>query len=185
MRETKVEISDNIMSSYNLFKNQKNAFIEALKNYNHNIKIALDWRDLNEDNIRHKKNWFFVFYPPGWEISKGPGFGVFMGFHYYFEKRTETEYAGLHVGVESPMADEYKKQFKDEVVKELYKRRVNLLGFDIWPNAGLRKTNLLRIDFPLDNNSWKRAIEYYKKLDSFVSIISEKIGNFKKRGYFK
>jgi len=49
--------------------------------------------------------------------------------------------------------------------------------FDLWPNAGLtvKKVKLLEVKFPLDNNSWKEAIEYYKKLDKFILIVSENI----------
>ena len=128
-----------------------------------------------------------MFYPSSLEISPSQVSGVHLAFIYFVDKKTQVEYVRLSVGVEKPIPDEYKKQFKNEVVKDLRQRKVNLSEFDVWPNAGARKdkVKLLEVRFPLDNNSWKRAIEYYKKLDSFVSIVSEKIVDFKKRGYFE
>lgn len=185
MSSSRVKNTDTVIGSYELFKSQKNQFIKVLKEYDPNTKVVLDWKDLNEDNIRGKKNWFFVFYPPGWEVSKGPGFGVFFGLGYCIEKRTKADYVRFGAGVESPVKDEYKKKFKDEVVEELRRRKVILSEFDLWPNAGPRKVKLLDIRFPLETNSWKKAMEYYKKLDAFIPIVSEKIKEFRGKGYFK
>lgn len=180
-----MEIDDNLLSSYEFFKNQKNQFTKALRDYDPRIIIKMDWKDLSEYNIRHKINWFIMFYPSGWEISPSQVSGVHFAFIYFIDKKTQTEYVRLSVGVEKPIPDQYKKQFKDEVVKDLCLRKVNLSEFDVWPYAGIRKVKLFEVKFPLDNNAWKKAMEYYKKLDSFISIVSEKIEEFRKKGYFK
>ena len=134
----------------------------------------MDFKDLSEYHILHKQCWSFWFYPDNWEISSAQFSGVQFAFIYFFDRKTQAEYVRLSVGVESPVTDEHKKQFKDEVVKGLPQREINLSEFDLWPNAGVTKNRvkLLEVKFPLDNDCWKKAIEYYKRLDGFVSIVS-------------
>jgi RecB family endonuclease NucS len=43
-----VNIDDNVMSLYELFKSQKNQFVKALKDYDPGIKIKMDFKDLSE-----------------------------------------------------------------------------------------------------------------------------------------
>lgn len=186
------DINAEAVKSYTLFKNQKKAFIEALRDYDGNIKFEFDWKDLNEDHIKKKLYWFFIFYPPGWEKStfttsgKRLAFGVHFAFIYYFRRRKLEEYTRLSVGVESPLKNGYKNQFKEEIIKELRSFKEDLSEFELWPTAGIRRgSKLLDIKMPLNSNTWKQAIDYYKKLGPFVSLVSEKIKEFRQNGHFK
>lgn len=181
------KIDEETFSSYKLFKGQKNEFSKALKEYDRSIKIMMDWKDLSDHNIRHKQNWSFWFIPSTWEISSSQFSGVHFGLIYFMDKNIKSEFVRFSVGVEKPVTDLYKKQFKEEVVKELHLRKIELSDFDLWPSAGVTrdKVKLLEVKIPLNNDSWKKAIEYYKKLGPFINIVSDKIEEFNKRGYFK
>jgi hypothetical protein len=164
---------------FELFKRQKNELIKALKDYDPNTKFKREKDPKDVDEFR--KNPYFMFYPAEWEISPRQMSGVHFSFY------VRGEYARLSVGVESPMRDQYKEKFKLEVVEELKRCQVKLSEFDIWPDAGQtkRKAKLLEVTFPFDNYSCHKAIGYYRKLDAFISIVSEKIKEFKKNGYVK
>lgn len=186
------EIDTEVIKSYRLFKSQKDAFIEALKDYDANIKFEFNWKDLNQNHIKKKLYWFFIFYPPGWEKStftisgKRLGFGVYFAFIYYFQRRKSEEYARLSVGVESPLKNGFKNQFKGEVIKELKSLKEDFSEFELWPNAGIhRGSKLLDIKMPLNSNTWKQAMEYYKRLNPFIPLVSKKIREFRENGYFK
>jgi hypothetical protein len=186
------EINADTLESYTLFKNQKKALIEALRDYDRNIKIEFDWKDLNENHLKQKLYWFFIFYPPGWDKStfatsgKRLGFGVHFAFIYYFHRRQLTEYARLSVGVESPLKNGYKRQFKEEIIRELRPFKEDFSEFELWPTAGVhRGSKLLDIKMPLDSNTWKQAMEYYKRLNPFTLLVSKKIKEFRENGYFK
>jgi len=185
-------IDSNVLKSYNLFKNQKDAFIKALRDYDKHIIIVLNWKNLSEENIRKKLYWFFGFYPPGWEKSaitisgKRLGFGVAFALIYYFDRRSAKEYVRLSVGVESPLKDNYKILFKDEVIKEFQLLRKDFSEFEFWPNAGVHRSGkLFEIKIPLNSNTWLEALEYYKRLGPFIDIVSKKILDFRQKGYFK
>ncbi len=75
-----------------LIKNQKNQFVKALTDYDPNIIIKMDWKDLSEYNLRHKINWFIMFYPSSWEISPSQVSGVHFSFIYFIDKKTLAEY---------------------------------------------------------------------------------------------
>jgi len=186
------EIDAEVIKSYRLFKSQKKAFIEALKDYDANIKVEFNWKDLNKNHIKKKLYWFFIFYPPGWEKStfttsgKRLAFGVHFAFIYYFHRRQLEEYARLSVGVESPLKNGYKNQFKEEIIKGLRLFKEDLSEFELWPTAGIhRGSKLLDIKMPFNSNTWKQAMDYYKKLNSFIPLVSEKIKEFRENGYFK
>lgn len=175
-----------VLGSYELFKMQKNLFINAVKGYDPSIITKMDWKDLSKNYIRTKQNWFVMFYPSSWIISQSQVSGVHFGFCYYSDKKTQDEKVRLSVGVEKPMPDEYKAAFKDEVVEEIHRRKINLTEFDLWPNAGLSgKVKLLEVKVQLNNQSWEKAFEYYRKLEPFISIVSEKIQDFKNKGFIK
>ena len=63
-----------------------------------------------------------MFYPSSWEISPSQVSGVHFSFIYFIDEKTLAEYVRLSIGVEKPIPDDYKKQFKDEVVKDLLQR---------------------------------------------------------------
>lgn len=160
---------------FELYKEQKNEFIKALKSYDPTIRFKY-YKD-PKDLAAFRKNPFFMFYPSCWEISPGQLSGVHFSFH------VRAENARLCVGVESPIRDEHKEKFKRAVAEELKKLGADLRGFDIWPNAGQskRKVKLLEVRFPFDSEAWRRAIDYYKQLEQFIVVVSEKIDEYKRK----
>jgi len=161
------------------YKRQKNELIMALKDHDPSIEFKFEKDPKDTDAFR--RNPFFMFYPGCWKASSNQLSGVHFGFY------VRGEYARLSVGVESPIRDAFKDRFKDEIAKELKQRQLDLSEFDIWPNAGQtgKKVKLLEVVFQFDSEAWQKAIHYYKKLDGFISIVAEKINEFKKSGYVK
>jgi hypothetical protein len=174
---TNHQTGENVL--FERYKKQKNELIKALKDHDPSIEFKYEKDPKDVDAFR--RNPFFFFYPGSWKASPSQLSGVHFGFI------VRGEYARLSVGVESPIRDAYKDRFKDEVVEELKRQKAKPAEFDIWPNAGQssKKVKLLEVVFPFDNEAWERAIRYYKKLDAFISIVSENIREFKKNGYVK
>ena len=152
-----------------------------------NITVKMNWKNLSRNNIAQHKNWFVCFIPHKWGLIKTGLFGIHFGFAYRKERRTNLEYVRLHVGVESPLKTEHKEQFKEDVVNELERRNISLLGFDTYPNAGIRKGGkLLEADFiPLNEGSWEIALKKYLELEEFIDTVSRIIKEYNKLGRFK
>jgi hypothetical protein len=186
------DIPKNILESYELFKAQKTIFIKALKEYDPNAVIELNWKKLNLANIRERKNWFFVFYPPGWHQStytqsgSRKGFGIYFSLCYLRDKTSGKEFARFYAGAESPVKDVHKGKVKAELAAE-FKPHIQRLGnIELWPNAGMKKGGkILEYKIPLDNEAELKAVEIYKQLAPSISLIAEKIKSYKDNGYFK
>jgi hypothetical protein len=173
----KKQINLDKLKSIELFISQAEKFKEAMLDYDQNIKFT--------GFSANKKNPFVWFWPKMWEISPGQLSGVFIAFGYFYERQAQKAFVRLNVGVEKPIAEEYKRRFKDEVIAVLRELKMDLQEFDLWPNAGVssEKTKLLEVKMPLNENSWKTGVEYYKKIEGFRSVVANKVEEFKKKGY--
>jgi len=175
-----------VLKSYNLYKNQKILFTKALREYEPSVTTNFD-RDFNDDKAQLRKNWFFMFWPNDWRITHSQRTGVCYVFKYNYDKEKDAEFIKIQIAVQSPMKDEYKEQFKTEAVEALRDRKINLPECDLYPNAGRASTRpyLLQIKIPLNENTWKEAMEGYKQLKGFNAVVAEKIAEFKRKGYTK
>jgi len=162
---------------FKLYKEQKNKLIKALEAYDPTIRFKFHKDPKNLAAFR--KNPFFMFYPLCWKISPVQLSGVHFGFY------VRGESARLSVGVESPIRNDDKEKFKRAVAEELNNRGMVFRGFDVWPNAGetKRKVKLLQIKFPFDREAWRKAIKYYKELEEFITVVSEKIDEYKRKHF--
>lgn len=185
------KIDADTLRSYELFKSQKNILIKLMKNKSPEIIIELNWKDLNIANIGEKKNWVFVFYPPGWHESTftmdriRKGFGVYLSFRYYYERKSGAEFARLYSGVESPIKEEFKNKFKNEIIEELKPYSKDLTQIELWPSAGIRSGGkLLECKIPLNADAANKVFEIYNNLSFVIPIINEKIKLFREKKYF-
>ena len=170
------------MKSYQLFKDQKNRFVEALLKADTNVTLQLNWKDVD---LTKPGNWFIEFIPNRWGVFKQGGFGIHFSFKYYRDRTTKTEYVRLPVGVERPLKPEFVDKFKDDVIESLKGRKVTLPECELWPNVSIgggRK--LLDTRVVLDDNSWEKALDRYSMLDEFVDVVADVIKHYYNRGCF-
>ncbi len=61
-----------------------------------------------------------------------------------------------------------------------------MCGFQLWPNAGVRKGGvLIEKRFLLNDKTWSEVVRAYKSLDGFISIVSQTIRAFAEKEGFK
>ncbi len=169
------------MRSYQLFKEQKNRFVEELLRVDDDVVFPLNWRELNRADIRSRKNWFIAFVPDNWALFEGGFCNVHFSFMYHRDPKTKTDYVRLPVGVEGALgskADEFKK----DVAVSLRQRGINLPGCAIWPNVGFGGRKLIEPSLVvLDNDSWRKALDTYLMLDEFIQVVADVIRQYSKR----
>jgi|GEM_PF-3840768 len=181
-----LDISDPTTKSYQLFKEQKNKFVEELVKYDEAVRIKMNWIDLKPKNITSRTNWFIGFIPSKWGVSKVGSFGVHFGFIYYRDRKTNVEYVRLPVGVEKPLKPEYHKQFKIEVVKELIRKGVKLEGCKLWPDVGFGGAKLIEPNpVLLDDYSCEKLTTQYKAMGNFVDVVAEIVKKYYRDNCFE
>lgn len=181
----KIITDSNTIKSYELFKEQKNKFLEEIQRINGDVAIKLNWNKLNDNNITTRTNWFIVFIPSKWGTFKGGRFGIHFGFIYYRDKKTNVEYIRLPVGVEKPLGNEYHKQFKIDVVNTLNHKGINIPKCRIWPDVGFGRAKLIEPELTvLGNNSWKIVLNKYIELGEFVDIVANTIRQYYEKKCF-
>lgn len=167
------------IKSYELFKEQKNRFLEEMQRIDGDVTIKLNWKELNENNITTHTNWFVVFIPNKWGIFKRGGFGIHFGFIYCRDKKTNIEYIRLPVGVEKPLKNEYHKQFKLDVVKTLNHKGIKMPECRIWPDVGFGRAKLIEPEpIVLGSNSWEKVLNKYIVLGEFVDVVANTIRQY-------
>jgi hypothetical protein len=154
---------------------QKNRFVEALAKYDHDIWLTFNPDSLNKNN---HNNWFMMFNPKSWgKYLKG--FGVHYAFLYYMDSDDGGEYIRFPVGVENPFKNEYRKQFKSDVVSYIKQNDVNVDDCKLWPDVGFRKTKLMEPKLiELNNNSWEGTIENYIMLKDFNNVVAKFLNQY-------
>lgn len=178
------ELNDSAITSYRLFKDQKNLFIEGLSRIDPNIKFK-NWNELSEMNIQNRKNWFIGFAPPKWGVFKGGWFGIHFGFIYYRDKKTNTDYVRFPVGVEKPLKSEYHRQFKDDVVALLKQKEVYFANCSVWPEVGFGGAKLIEpTPIVLNEETYKKILNVYLSLDNFINTVEVVIKQYYEKGCF-
>ncbi|MFW5720624.1 MAG: endonuclease NucS domain-containing protein, partial [Candidatus Dojkabacteria bacterium] len=136
-------IESSVFDSYNLFKSQRDKIITGLLEIDPKGQPLLNWKNLGEDNIKSKKNWFSGFRPSSWGRHKGSGFGVAFWFYYRYENNLDSDFIHVAVGCESPLKSECKEAFKEKISNNVTTNRIPLADFDLYPDAGIRKGSIL------------------------------------------
>lgn len=181
-----IGISDIALKSYQLFKEQKNKFVEELLKHDPTVKIKMNWVELKPSNIVTRTNWFIGFIPQKWGVSKTGLFGVHFGLIYYRDRKTNVEYVRIPVGVEKPLKSEYHKQFKLDVIRELIQKGVTLEGCKYWPNVGFGGAKLIEpTPVLLNDYSWEMLTKQYMALDKFVDVVADIIKKYYSENCFE
>ena len=135
------------MSNFDLFQEQIKLFKIALSDYDNKIWYPLP-RGKYEENVLH--NWFTCFVPDSWGHWKG-NYGVHFGLIYAQAKTKSNlpERFRLTVGVESPLMEQYKQAFKEEVIYRNSAKKINQSSFTL---IAMDRKKLLETD-PIPFNS--------------------------------
>jgi hypothetical protein len=175
-----ISIEESTMRSYQLFKEQKNRFVEELLRVDKDVTPKMNWKELNPSYIRKRQNWFIAIVPNRWALFKGGLFNVHFGLIYRRDTRTKAEYVRFPVGVEGPLnkSDEFKKH----VVKTLKEREISLPGCAIWPNVPFQGKKLIEPSLtPLNDDSWKLVLDKYLMLGEFVQVVADALREYTER----
>lgn len=178
-------IDDATRKSYELFKEQKNRFVEELLRVDNGVKVCTNWRELSEHNINTHKNWFIGFVPKSWGVFKAGWFGIHFGFAYHRDRKTGIEYVRFPVGVEKPLKPEFHDEFKRDVVESLKEQNFNLPGCAIWPDVGFRGRKLIEPALvELGTDTWEKMLNQYLTLGEFVQVVADVIKEYHSRDCF-
>jgi hypothetical protein len=162
------------MSNFDLFQDQIKRFIKALRDYDNKIWYPTH-RGKYEENV--PKNWFTCFVPNAWGHWKG-SYGVHFSLTYARAKTKSNlpERFRLTIGVESPLKEEYKQAFKEEVISRISAKKINQSGITL---IAMERKKLLETDpIPFNSESWRIALDKYIALRSIVDIIGEVIRKY-------
>ena len=177
-------VDDVTIKAYELFKEQKNCFVEELLKVDKGVTLRLNWTELNQHNISTHSNWFICFVPNCWGMFK-KNFGIHFGFASYRDKRTGLEYVRFPIGVENPLKAEFRDEFKRDVVDLLKRRHINVPDCAIWPDVGFGGAKLLEPALvELDKDSWQKVLNKYLAMGEFVQVVAEVIKEYYNRGCF-
>lgn len=170
--------ASNTKSDFSLFLDQQAHFIEALREHDPSV-----WFPTLRGNFEADVpgNWFICFVPAAWGYWKG-NYGIHFGFLYGREKSLLSKRIRLAIGVESPLKEQYKQDFKEEVIYRVNAKEINLEGFTL---IARNRKKLLEADpIPFNSGSWRIALDKYISLHPIVDIIGEVSREFCDRGAF-
>jgi hypothetical protein len=171
--------------SYELFKEQKNRFVEELLRVDKDMTLRVNWVELSDDNINKHTNWFIGFVPKKWGVFKAGWFGIHFGFASHRDRKTGLQSVRFNVGVEKPLKAEFRDEFKKDVVNSLKRRNINLPGCAIWPDVGFRGAKLIETELvELESDSWQKVLNRYQSMGEFVQVVEDVIKEYYNRGCF-
>jgi hypothetical protein len=177
-----IENQTEIVATYQLFKRQKNLFVDGLIVAYPDIRILLNWNDIS---LKKTGNWFVMFAPASWGAFKHGFSGVHYTLGYYCAKKTRDQYVRLSVGVEKPLKEEFKVQFKEDVIAAIGEKYLDLFGFDLWPHAGIKKgAKLLEAQVPLQEHSSRDLLKQYHRLFAFNQLVGDIIWHYDAKSKF-
>lgn len=155
-------------SDFDLFLDQSNRFIKALSEYDTTIWYPR-LRGKFEEDV--PGNWFICFVPKVWGHWKSANYGVHFDLICARAKNKLPVRFRLVVGVESPLKEQYRQVFKEEIISRITARKLNLSGFTL--EAKERK-KLIEVDpIPFGPESWRIALDKYIGLHPIIEIIGE------------
>ncbi len=161
---------------FTLYMDQQERFIKALKEYEPETWFP-PLRGKPTSN--EPGNWFTCFVPPSWGRWDGCTYGV----HFEFKYAPKRDIIRLPIGVESPMKEGGRLQFKESVIRGVKRARIDRTGFTL--QARDRRKLLELSPIPFDSKSWRVALGRYKALQPVVEVVSEVLREYQERGAFE
>ncbi len=180
MGEFVIKSSSGESSAFKLFYVQQELFSKALCEYDPSV-----WFPSLRGNFaeQDRGNWFIEFVPGAWGRWKSPRYGVHFDFICAPAKKDLPERFRLVIGVESPLKEQHRQVFKEDVIKQVRAKGIVQSGFVL--QAENRKKLLEVTDIiPFDNQASKVAIEKYIALEPVVSVIAPLVREYYKQGAF-
>lgn len=165
------------------FVRQKERFVEGLKARGLLVRWKLNWQTISPEK---PGNWFVMFAPPAWVVGRGDFSGVHYTLKWYRPRQTAAQPGlRLSVGVESPLRDAYKTDFKRDVVAAVLREQLALPDCRLWPEAGVQRgAKLLETRVPATKDAARILLERYAALERFNAIVAEAIRDYATRGAF-
>lgn len=166
------------MSEFTQFCNQQLLFRDALIKFDHTIWFP-SLRGKFEEDV--PGNWFICFVPDAWGRWK-VNYGVHFGFLYSRPNSRHGAQIRLAIGVESPLKEQYKEAFKEEVISKAKTKDLNFSGFSM---SAQKRKKLLEVDpVPLNSESWQNIMNKYIALKPIVEIIGIVSKEYYEKGAF-
>lgn len=165
-------------SGFDLFKDQQARFCKALKNYDPNIWFPPIRGNFKKDN---PSNWFICFVPTSWGKWKGASYAVHLGYLYARPTRELPERFRLAIGVEAPMRESMRQEFKEDVIS-----RASVKGIVIPGRLQAKtRTKLFEADpVPFNDQSWQISLQRYIALKPLVELIALVVREYNDNGAF-
>lgn len=167
------------MNKFHLFKDQQQRFHTALEEFDSTIWFPPLRGNFKKDN---PGNWFICFVPTSWGKWKGASYGVHFGFIYARENGEKPERFRLAVGVESPLNEQNRQSFKENVVSNIHSKGIKQSGFTL--KTENRKKLLETEPIPFGPDSWKIALDKYIALCPIVDVVAQVIKEYSDKGAF-
>jgi hypothetical protein len=176
--ENKPNKSPYIMTDFALFLDQKDRFIKALSGYDTKVWYP-PLRGKYEEDV--PGNWFTCFVPEAWGHWKA-NYGVHFDLIYARAKNKLPVRFRLAIGVESPLKEQYRQAFKEEVISRIIAKKINYSGFSL---TAMNRKKLLEADpIPFGTESWRIVLDKYIVLHPIVAIIGEVSKEYSEQGAF-
>jgi hypothetical protein len=169
-----------MISKFDLFLDQQQRFHAALEKFDSTIWFPPPRGNFKND---YPGNWFICFVPASWGKWKGAIYGVHFGFLYAREYGDKPERFRLAVGVESPLKEQNRQSFKENVVTRINSKRIKQSGFIL--KTENRKKLLETEPIPFSTDSWQIALEKYIALSPVVDVVAQIIKEYSDKGAFE
>jgi hypothetical protein len=164
--------------AFTLFLDQQDRFINALREYDPTI-----WYPPLRGNFEEyvPGNWFICFVPADWGRWKA-NYGVHFDLIYARINTKLPERFRLAIGVESPLKEQHRQDFKEDVISRINARKINHSGFTL---IAKKRKKLLEADpITFCSESWRIALDKYISLHSIVDVIGEVCREYSDHGAF-
>lgn len=160
---------------FELFKDQQMRFKTALCEYDPSIWFPR-LRGKFEETV--PSNWFICFVPGSWGRWRLNNYGV----HFDFKYAIKDKQFRLMIGVETPLREEFRQSFKEDVISQVNAKRITQAGFTL--QASERK-KLLEADLiPLSDKAWELAFDRYRAIQPVTSVIADIVKEYSRIGRF-
>lgn len=164
--------------AFALFLDQQARFINALRAYDPTVWYP-PLRGKFEEDV--PGNWFICFVPAAWGRWKA-NYGVHFDLIYARTNTKLPERFRLAIGVESPLKEQHRQTFKEEVISRINAKKINHSDFTL--TAMKRKKLLEAAPIPFGSESWRMVLDKYIALHPIVEVIGEVSREYSDRGAF-